>query len=615
MNYAYATPAAACVPGSQPPATGTWCGLNLANPADRFNTARVPVPTSVTQFIPVETKNRLWFGGLYAQDKWSLARLTIDGALRYDVAQSHFPETCVGPDVFVSRRFCMNVGGGEGVSFHDITPRLGMTWDMFGKGRTAVKGSVGKYLSGAGLTGIYTDANAALRIINQYTRTWTDLDGDRIVDCDLSVPAVAPASNSFPNSGECGAAVLTALTLNNTARRFGRSPEELDDANQAIGLATTQCGRTDSTRIPQAALDYCAAYFSDGGDSLLRGWGKRRYEWQTSLGVQHQLLPRLSMEVTYNRRSAGNLTISDAIGVGCDLYLSVDADRCMDDLLDFRSPYYDFYGVRAPLDPNLPGGGGYLVSGLADRRPGVTVPVSSATAVVLARGRRKDIWHGIDTNFTYRGVRGLRVSAGTSTGARNIDDCRALVGDTPNVVLLEGRERGCARERIWQTNLRGTASYTIPKVDVLVSTVFSVRPGTQINANYEIPLGQIEWQAGAESRLTNTVGCGTANAPNPGCRLSAPTATTVTTNLLSNDWYGERITLFDLKIGKNFRFGTRRINVGADVYNAFNSDAALQYCGTYPQCSNVPNVGVVPWRGVTGITTPRFARFQMQVDF
>jgi hypothetical protein len=613
LSYAYATPAATCVAGPAPPSTGTWCGLNLANAADPFNTARLPVPTTVTQYIPVQTKDRVWFGGFYAQDKWSMNRFTIDGALRYDVAQSNFPETCVGPDVFTSRQFCMNRGDGEGVSFQDITPRLAVTWDALGTGRTAVKASLGKYLGGAGLSGIYTDANAARRIVNSYARTWTDLDGDRIPDCDLSVPAVAPNSISFPNSGECGA--ISNAASANTARRFGRSPEELDEANQAIGLGTTQCGRTDSLRIPQAALDYCAAYFADGGETLLKGWGKRRYEWQTSIGVQHQLMTRLSVEVTYNRREIGNQTITDLVGVGCDLYLGGDPDQCIDNLLDFRSPFYDFYAVRAPSDPNLPGGGGYVVPGLADRKPGVTVPTSTTNAVVLSRGRIVDLWRGIDTSFTWRMAGGLRVSGGTSTGARYVNNCRAMVNDPPNVSLREGRERACEPDRLWQTNLRGTASYTIPRADVLVSAVFSVRPGTQINANYEIPLNQIEWQAGAESRATNTVGCGTATAPNPGCLLANPTGTTVTTNLLSNDTYGERITLFDMKIAKNFRFGRRRINVGIDLYNTFNSDAALQYCGTYPQCNLGGTLGTVPWRAVTGITTPRFARFQTQVDF
>ena len=31
------------------------------------------------------------------------------------------------------------------------------------------------------------------------------------------------------------------------------------------------------------------------------------------------------------------------------------------------SPQYGFYSVRAPSDPRLPNGGGYLINGLDDR--------------------------------------------------------------------------------------------------------------------------------------------------------------------------------------------------------------------------------------------------------
>ena len=617
LTYNYATPAATCVPGPEPPATGTWCGLNLRSASDPFNTARVPVPTSVIQYIPLTTKDRLLSASFYAQDQWTMRRWTFSGAVRYDAVKSWYPETCMGPDVYLRREVCMNEGGADGVSYKDITPRFAAAWDLFGQGKTAAKFSLGKYLNGAGLTGIYTDANAARRIVNQYTRTWVDRDGDRIVDCDLSVPDVAPTTASFPNSGECGG--LSNPASLNTARRFGRSPEELDEANQAIGLGTTQCGRSDSTRIPQAALDYCRAYFAAGGDSLLNGWNKRRYEWQLSLGLQHEILPRLSAEVTYNRRAQGNITVTDAIGYGCDLYNSpVDSETCFDNLLNFQSPSYDFYAVRAPLDPRLPGGGGYLVPGFTDRKPGAVA--ATTNAVTLAGDRRQDVWRGVDTNFIYRGPRGLRLSGGTSTGSRYTKECRAATADPPQVYLRETRERICEPFRPFQTNQRGTASWTVPWADVLVSTAFSMRPGSGIQANYEIPLSEIVWLPGSESRATNTVGCGTAAVPNPGCLyvngiFGGPTSTTVTVPLISNDMFGERITLVDLKIAKIFRIGKSRINAGVDVYNAFNSDAATQYCNTYPRCNASTFLPAADWGGVTAMAAPRFVRFQVQADF
>lgn len=121
----------------------------------------------------------------------------------------------------------------------------------------------------------------------------------------------------------------------------------------------------------QRVIDYCNNYFAQGGESLVSGWGQRAYEWQFGLGVQHELLPRLSMEVTYNRRWGGNRVLADSINVtplaagaayvpnGCDLYSTVaggttDADACMTDLLNSYSPTYDFYGIEAPVDTVVP---------------------------------------------------------------------------------------------------------------------------------------------------------------------------------------------------------------------------------------------------------------------
>jgi hypothetical protein len=97
------------------------------------------------------------------------------------------------------------------------------------------------------------------------------------------------------------------------------------------------------------------------------------------------------------------------------------------------------------------------------------------------------------------------------------------------------------------------------------------------------------------------------------------TGTTVTQNLLgpqtSNDTFGEGIRMVDLKFAKNIRFARRRLNLGVDVYNVFNSDAALSYCGTYTGCNATGTQPARQWREVNGITTPRFLRFQVQFDF
>ena len=126
-------------------------------------------------------------------------------------------------------------------------------------------------------------------------------NGNRIADCDLL---------DFAANGSAA----SRRSVNESVR-FGRDPNRLTSPASRWGSATVQCGRR-GQGIPAAVQAYCNAY----GDTLLDGWGTRRYEWQFSLGVQHELLPRLSAEVTYNRRKYGNLPVPDMLGMGCDRF-------------------------------------------------------------------------------------------------------------------------------------------------------------------------------------------------------------------------------------------------------------------------------------------------------
>jgi hypothetical protein len=485
-------------------------------------------------------------------------------------------------------------------------------------------------VGGASVGGIFTAMDPASigRQTNTYSRGWLDLDGDRVVDCDLSVPLSLSqlGPNGFATNGECGGEELGGTA---NARRFGRNPYDFSqadsDAFETTGFGTFNCGepttatRSDGSIIRltnQRVVNYCDNYFASGGRSMVSGWGRRSYEWQFGLGVQHELLPRLSVEVTYNRRWTGNRVLNDGVNItnptgtnpytqnGCDLYSTVaggttDADTCMQNLLDWNSTYYDFYGIQAPIDPRLPGGGGYIVQGLGVAKTGQQMTTNVTVATLDHTRRVKAYWQGVDFNATLRARGGLRLNGGFSTGGQYTDSCNALVdngfGGGPAVQLRAGTDVACINQRPWQTNVRGTASYTIPWVDVLASTTFAYRPGTQVSANYTVPNTAVIW--GPYSQGSTAL----ANSQ------------TVQTNLLGIDAFGEGIRTFDIRLAKNVRFGRRRVNVGVDLYNAFNSDAATAYCATYPTCQQTTNAQ--PWKTVTNITTPRYARFQVQFDF
>ena len=74
---------------------------------------------------------------------------------------------------------------------------------------------------------------------------------------------------------------------------------------------------------------------AEPGDA--EGWGIRPYDWQFGASVQQEMLPRVSAEISYNRRSWGNFFFTDNRAIGPQ---------------DF-----DKVTFTAPSQPDLPNGG------------------------------------------------------------------------------------------------------------------------------------------------------------------------------------------------------------------------------------------------------------------
>ena len=65
----------------------------------RFNNT---VPNQITQQAgEFERVVNTEYAAFYAQEQWTRGRLTLQGALRFDHAWSHFPEQTIGPDLFI----------------------------------------------------------------------------------------------------------------------------------------------------------------------------------------------------------------------------------------------------------------------------------------------------------------------------------------------------------------------------------------------------------------------------------------------------------------------------------------------------------------------------------
>jgi hypothetical protein len=219
-------------------------------------TFRLGVPTSLSEYVsPFNWELKYYQLGIYAQDQWTLQRMTVNLGVRADQFNGHVPATHLAAGRFNPAFDFPEVT--DAPSFQDISPRLGVAYDLFGNGKTAVKGSFGRYLVGQA-TGTTKGSAPVFQMVQVASRTWNDANANLTPDCDLMI---------LTANGECGA-------ISNTA--FG-------------------------TQAPTTFWQ----------NDVLRGFAIRPYDWQTSVSLQQELRPGIALNVGYFRTSFQNFTVTD----------------------------------------------------------------------------------------------------------------------------------------------------------------------------------------------------------------------------------------------------------------------------------------------------------------
>jgi hypothetical protein len=296
--------------------------------------------------------------------------------------------------------------------------------------------------------------------------------------------------------------------------------------------------------------------------------------------VQHEVLSRVSVDVAYARRSFHSFTVTDNLN---------------------RNPsQYDAWTITAPSDPRLPGGGGYPITVYTPTAAAAAVPAQNYITWETDFGpARTAYWQGVDFTANARTRQGLTLQIGTNSGRRKDDFCAtALRIDNPDWRTAGPGGTNCRSNPPYQTTVRGLASYTIPRVDVLVSTAIRSQPPLARVATWPVP-NSVVLQLLGRIPPGGTAGGNTNIA------------------LFDDDhqlYADNRRTLVDLRVAKIFRFGTRRLDIGMDAENLLNTNYTTGYDNTYQYSVGNTTMGGT-WNNPTAIFTPRFVRLNFTVSF
>lgn len=402
---------------------------------------------------------------LYAQDSWTHKRLTVTGGLRYQYYDASIPEQHSGGGRFVGERHFEPID--HVPTFNDLAPRVAAVYDLFGNAKTAIKVNYSKYVEQRTLS-LTTPYNPLSQVTARIQ--WRDLNRDDIAQGELGCVYLTPGCEIQ----------LSALPQNFGSRALNRQDPDL----------------------------------------------KRPANIESSVAIQHELLPRLSVGAGWYRRTFQNLLQSDFI------------DRSRAD--------YTAVTIISPLN-------------------GEVITAYNLAPAKLSLTQRLDTNASSDWQQTYNGfelamnarLRGGVTIFGGTAHQRTI----AVTCDQPDDLNLlrfcDQREGGIP----FQTDFKMNVSYPVPFWDLQLSGVFQ---------SYQGKAAGTDWLISRTTRYTeNCIGACTPGA----LVIPSLTEASITVPLTQpGTEFLDRHTQLDLRVGKRFEIGRARLNAQLDLFNVLNAN-------------------------------------------
>lgn len=134
--------------------------------------------TEVTFFnSPVQSKSTVDQTAFFAQDNYTIKRLTLVGGLRWERVEAYLPEQSSPPSQWFPSAVREYAAVRDIINWATIGPRVSAVYDIKGNGRTAAKANYGRYYYTVA-SGVTNAVNPNFSVSERYQ--WSDLNGDLI---------------------------------------------------------------------------------------------------------------------------------------------------------------------------------------------------------------------------------------------------------------------------------------------------------------------------------------------------------------------------------------------------------------------------------------------------
>ena len=411
--------------------------------------------------------------GVYAQDAWTMKRLTLTGGLRWDHLNVKIRDVCRPAGRFVPALCQPQID--DVPNWNNVSPRFSVVYDLFGNARTAIKGSVNKYmLPWAG--GWAKRYDPFTQVSDR--RNWVDLNRDDIAQDN----EIGPSNN----------------------RNFGLQ-----------------------TRFPDPSLS-------------------REYNVETTVGVQHQLLSRLSLTAGYFHRR----------------YYHQEAQ---DNTLTSRSDYTPF-----PVANPLGNGETITLFNLNPSRQGLVRLVDRNSDI------NRTIYDGFEVSFNARLPRGAVAFGGWSNDRTMVVACDQYDPNKLRFCDQTGetfQEFGRTSKPPFTNDFKLAGSYPLPG-GIHASVIFMSYAGKGNSYTANEPFLGVYWVVPASAFPNGQRTQSPLSAPfslNGGGVQNVPGVSLIPPGTK----YQDRWNQLDVSVKKVIRVGQREIQGQIAVFNLLNSNVVL----------------------------------------